>query len=238
MNDANQIKDMILGWGAHMAGVADIQSLDGLPAIPSDLLEPFTNAISIGVHLPVDIFGGISDRPTPGYIAVYREANAILDEVAAKTATHIESLGSRALAIPASEILDRENWMGAVSHKAVALAAGLGWQGKNLLLITPRHGSRVRLVTVLSNAPLKTDAPMKNRCGRCSRCHDACPAGAIKNVNTNSHYESRNEALYFDQCARKLSEEFAKLPGIGAPVCGICIRVCPFTGKGKIRMGI
>jgi len=113
--------------------------------------------------------------------------------------------------------------------------AGLGWQGKNLLLITPEYGSRVRLVTVLANAPLKTDAPIKNRCGNCMLCRDACPVGAIKGVNTENHYRDRDEALYFHKCVEKLAGEFAKLPDVGAPICGICIKVCPFGRKLKTK---
>jgi len=145
----------------------------------------------------------------------------------------LQSDGFSALPIPASQVLDRKNWQGAISHKAVARMAGLGWQGKNLLLITPRHGSRVRLVTVLTDAALVCDAPLKNRCGKCRRCSEACPVDAIKGVNTEHHYANRNEALNFKKCADKLVNDFAKHPDIGAPICGICINVCPFGQKKK-----
>jgi len=133
--------------------------------------------------------------------------------------------------IPASQVLDEENWYAAISHKAVARMAGLGWQGKNLLLITPKYGSRVRLVTVLTKAPLDVDGPIKNRCGECSACQDACPAQAIKGVSTESHYKSRNEAMHFSRCKEKVVGEFAKIPEVGVPICGICIKVCPFGRK-------
>ena len=129
----------------------------------------------------------------------------------------------------------REDPMG-YSRKTWQKMAGLGWQGKNLLLITPQYGSRVRLVTVLTDAPLIVDGPVKNRCGKCMLCRDACPAGAIKGVNTHDYYQNRNEALHFDKCVVKLTGEFAQLPDIGAPICGICIKVCPFGrkfGKGN-----
>lgn len=90
---------------------------------------------------------------------------------------------------------------------------------------------RVRLVTVLTDAPFIADAPPKNRCGNCMLCRDACPAGAIKGVNTENHYTNRNDALHFSRCVEKLTGEFAKLPEVGAPVCGVCIKVCPFGRK-------
>jgi epoxyqueuosine reductase QueG len=111
--------------------------------------------------------------------------------------------------------------------------AGLGWQGKSLLLVTPQYGPRVRLVTVLTDAPLVPGAPPRNRCGKCMQCHDACPANAIKGVNTKDHYQDRNEALDLFRCAEKLTREFAQAPGIGSPICGICIKVCPFGQKMK-----
>jgi epoxyqueuosine reductase QueG len=137
------------------------------------------------------------------------------------------------LTIPASQVLDRENWEVAISHKVVVRMAGLGWQGKNLLLITPEYGSRIRLVTVLTDAPLNIDQPVENCCGDCTLCQDVCPVGAIKGVNTKDHYKTREEALYFDRCVEKLTGEFAQIPNIGASICGICIKACPFSRKFK-----
>jgi epoxyqueuosine reductase QueG len=126
-------------------------------------------------------------------------------------------------------VLDRQNWLGAISHKAVACLAGLGWQGKSLLLVTPQLGSRVRLATILTDAPLAFDEPIKNRCGICKRCQEACPAQAIKGVGIQDHYKDREEALFLDRCAEKLVRDFAVLPEIGTEICGICIKVCPFS---------
>jgi epoxyqueuosine reductase len=137
----------------------------------------------------------------------------------------LQKEGFHSLPVPASQVLDEKGWYGAITHKAVARMAGLGWQGKNLLLITPQYGSRVRLVTVLTEAPLTAGTPLKNRCGNCMLCRDACPAGAIKGVNTVDHYEDRGEALHFERCMERLTTEYAKLPHIGAAICGICIKV-------------
>jgi epoxyqueuosine reductase QueG len=226
-----QIKGKILGWGAGLVGVADIEPLKQLRVHPPDLLDSFSRAISMAVQLPVSVFEMISDQPTPIYSAIYQTANRILDEIAFKTASTLQGDGFNSLPIPASQVLDLKNWYGAISHKAVARMAGLGWQGKNLLLITPQYGSRVRLVSVLTTAPLHVDSPVRNRCGKCMLCRDACPVGAIKGVGTKDHYKDRNEALYFSKCVEKLTGEFAKIAEIGVPICGICIKVCPFGRK-------
>jgi epoxyqueuosine reductase QueG len=226
-----EIKTKILNWGADLIGVADVAPLKALKVHPADLLSGFNRAVSIALQLPVSIFEAISDKPTPIYSAVYQTANRMLDELAFKTAVLLQKDGFSSLPVPASQVIDKKNWYGAVSHKAVARMAGLGWQGKNLLLITPQYGSRVRLVTILTQAPLAADSPIKNRCGTCTMCRDACPVSAIKGVGTDGHYKNRNEALYFSRCAEKLTKEFANLPGVGASICGICIKACPFGRK-------
>jgi epoxyqueuosine reductase len=231
--DTNRIKSKILDWGADLVGVADTGSLNELRVNPPNLLQGFARAVSIAIQLPISVFEGISDKPTPNYSSVYKTANLILDQLAYKTAVAFQKEGYHSLPIPASQVLDRENLYAAISHKAVARMAGLGWQGKNLLLITPQFGSRVRLVTVLTAAPLAVDTPIKNRCGDCMLCRDACPAKAIKGVNTTDHYKDRNEALHFSRCVNQLTIEYAALPGIDAAICGICIRVCPFGRKIK-----
>ena len=230
-----KLKDRVIGLGADLVGIADSEPLKELKLNPPDLLEPFSRAVSIALKLPLAAFDQISDRPTPIYKSIYQTANLILDEIAYRTAMALQNDGHYSIPIPASQVLDQENWYGAVSHKAVARMAGLGWQGKNLLLITPRYGSRVRLATILTRAPLDVDGPVKNRCGDCTACQDACPAQAIKGIGTETHYKNRNEAMYFSRCAEKVAGEFAKIPEVGVPICGICIKVCPFGRKIQTR---
>lgn len=231
LNYTEKTKDRMIGFGANLVGIADIEPLKELRLDPPDLLEPFTKAVSIAIKLPVAVFEQIVDRPTPIYKSVYTTANLILDQIAFRSAMALQNDGFHSLPIPASQVLDQENWYAAISHKAVALMAGLGWQGKNLLLITPQYGPRVRLVTVLTSAPLDIDGPVKNRCGDCTACQDACPARAIKGIGTETHYKNRNEAMYFSRCVEKVTGEFAKIPEVGVPICGICIKVCPFGRK-------
>ncbi len=233
-NYSDWIKKKAREYGASLVGVAELDPLKALRVDPPDLLEPFTKAVSIAVALPRMIFEQIRDRPTPMYKHIYQTANSVLDHIAFKVAADLQYEGFRSLPIPASQLLDMENWYGAISHKAVARMAGLGWQGKNLLIITPQFGSRVRLVSVLTDAPLFADGPIENRCGKCTICKDACPAGAIKGVGTPTNYKERDEALYFSRCVEKVVGGFSKIPEIGVPICGICIRVCPVGRTRKI----
>ncbi len=218
----------VIKLGANLVGVADTEPLKELTLDPPNLLDSFTRGVSIALRLPGAVFEQITDRPTPLYASIYQSANRILDEIAFHTVNILQRDGFNALPIPASQVLDRKNWYGAITHKAVGRMAGLGWQGKSLLLVNPDYGPRIRLATILTDAPLKIGRPIKNRCGECNLCRDACPARAIKGVSTKDNYKSRQEALYFSRCVEKLTGEFAKLPDVGSPVCGICIKVCPF----------
>lgn len=229
--DAALLKRRARAWGASLVGVAALERLAGIETEPADLLSGFSRAVSLAVRLSDPVLDGITDRPTPLYAQHYQKVNALLDELALRVSLEIQKAGARALPLPASQVLDPQRLTSYLSHKAVAVAAGVGWQGKSLLLVSPQFGPRVRLVTVLTDLALTPDAPLKNRCGKCTSCRDACPAQAIRGVNTDSHFASREEALRFDLCRAKVLDEFAKLPHITGGICGVCVSVCPFGRK-------
>ncbi|WP_320175494.1 4Fe-4S double cluster binding domain-containing protein [Maridesulfovibrio sp.] len=218
-------------WGADLIAVADTTRMAGMETRPDDLLDNFPRAISIAVQLADGIIDTIVDKPTEIYSQHYQRVNALLDNIACRVSSFIQNNGGKALPIPASQILCEERFISYISHKAVAINAGLGWQGKSLLLVTPQYGPRIRLVTILTNLDIPADEPIKNRCGKCTKCTDACPAGAIKNVNTVLHYSSRNEAVDLSSCVDHLN----KVSGYGnvaAYICGVCVASCPW-GKKK-----
>ncbi|MDR2449327.1 MAG: tRNA epoxyqueuosine(34) reductase QueG, partial [Prevotellaceae bacterium] len=67
-----------------------------------------------------------------------------------------------------------------VFEKAWAARAGLGWVGKNNLLVSPVFGSFVFLAALVTEAELLYDEPLESRCGNCERCVAACPTGALE----------------------------------------------------------
>jgi epoxyqueuosine reductase len=216
--------------GAFRFGVADLEGLAGLPTQPSGLLLPFRRGISLAVRLDDTVVDGLLSEenprpgePTPAYAQLYAQANQRLDEMSTRVARFLQGRGCRAVAIPASETLLGHS--GALSHKAVARQAGLGWIGRHLLLIVPGAGPRVRLSTVLTDALLPAGTPVAGDCGSCRACIDVCPIGALRLV-PYEEYPPRHEALDVAACNEYLYG-FARSPAIGRPICGMCMAVCP-----------
>lgn len=208
--------------GASLFGVARVEPLMGkfcfLPAGGIDNL-PF--AISLGVHLSDKVLEGIEDGPTPLYFFHYQRVNILLDEMALRITFHIQNEGFDALPIPASQVIDWQRQRGHLSHKHVAREAGLGWIGRNNLLITPKFGSRVRLVSILTDIPLKPGEPVQRDCGDCRNCISLCPAHAIV-----------DNPLGFDHigCYERI-KALCKERNIRHYICGICIKACPGMGR-------
>ncbi len=227
MDPAAELKAFCAESGADLAGIADLSLFgEAWRTIPGDLLLPYTRAVSVAIRLNDAIMDAIDDLPTPAYAEHYRAVNTDLDRLTTRIIGWISGQGYRVRAVPASKIEDTENLLGAVSHKAIARMAGIGWQGKSLLIVSLEHGPRIRLATVLTDMPLAPDRPMEQRCGSCSECTNACPAGAIRNISAKGRYESREEALFFSRCVERTLVN-SKLPGIGARICGVCVTVCP-----------
>ncbi|MFH1138223.1 MAG: 4Fe-4S double cluster binding domain-containing protein [Pseudomonadota bacterium] len=233
MDRYNEIKEFALSLGVDFFGAADLESFKADENIQVGLLAGFTRAISLGAALSREVIDDLVDRPTPHYSHHYQTVNNLLDQAALRVSGFIQRRGFRALPVPASQILDWENWLGAISHKAVARMAGLGWQGKSLLLINPEVGPRIRLVTVLTDLNLPPDQPLANRCGKCRECEQACPAGAILGRPFGDGYRARSEAWNVEACVEHLTNKFGQLNGVTALICGLCIKACPFGRRGK-----
>ncbi len=142
--------------------------------------------------------------------------NFLLDRVALSLASFIQKRGFNALPIPASQIIDWEKQRAHLSHKKIGYLAGLGWIGKNNLLINPELGARFRLVTILTDMPLKVDQPLKDDCGNCRNCLSVCPVNAIKENPEDFDYLT---------CFEKL-KEFRKEGISNQYICGICVKAC------------
>lgn len=220
-----EINELAKKLGADVFGVADLDLLREYETYPANLLDGFNFGISIGVKVPDPLFDSLpASRPL--YSRYYVVANDMLDRIAFELSRAIEREGYKALPIPASKVLAGLHWRSYISHKAIARAAGVGWIGRNLLLVTPQYGPRVRLASILTDMPLKAGKPSRNRCGICRECIDSCITKAL-HYSEFDDYPEREEVFEVDKCAEQL-KEFANDPDIGTMVCGICIKVCPW----------
>jgi epoxyqueuosine reductase len=212
--DYQRLKDLALSSGASLFGVADITELRRNFHLPSKKLFPL--AISLAYRLSDPIIEELKDRPTLLYYHHYKQANYFLDRLALMLSSHIQDEEWRAIPIPASQTIDWDRQLGHLSHKKVAQRAGLGWIGRNNLLVTPQFGARVRLVTILTDMPLPPDSPSDEGCGSCRDCLPVCPVGAIK---------ERQEDFEHIKCFEKL-RQFRKLGYVGHHICGLCVKAC------------
>ena len=116
---------------------------------------------------------------------------------------------------------------GAVLEREWAMRAGLGWFGKNTMLLGTRAGSWFFLAELITEAALAPDVPTEDHCGRCTRCLDACPTGALA------------EGLVMDarRCIAYLTIEhrgaiptaFRSQLGPWIFGCDVCQEVCPWN---------
>lgn len=112
---------------------------------------------------------------------------------------------------------------------AVAQRAGLGFIGRNGLLITEEFGSYVYLGEIITNLEFSPDSPVPFGCGECTRCVDACPTGALlgdgrMNAQLCLSYQTQTKGMMDEQFRRKMGHVIYG--------CDICQIVCPYN-KGK-----
>lgn len=211
-----KLKNFALEQGISLFGVADITNIREEFLLDKNLKTKFQNAISLGKRLIDSVLEDILDRPTPLYFHHYRQVNFFLDRTALLLSSYIQELGFKALPIPASQIIDWEKQRAHLSHKKVGYLAGLGWIGRNNLLVNPEFRARFRLVTVLTDTPLEADRPLNKDCGKCRKCLEPCPAQAIK---------EQKEDFDHWACFEKL-KEFRKMGIVGQHICGVCVKAC------------
>lgn len=211
-----KLKEFCRSLGLDLFGVADIQNAKKEFMISPELLNKLDKAIVLGGRLSKTVLAELVQAPTRLYSFHYRTLNSLLDQSALKATIYIEDQGYLALPIPTSQILDWEKQTGHLSHKKMGEFAGLGWIGRNNMLVNEKFGSQFRLVTILTNMPLAIDKPVEGDCGFCHACVKACPAGAVKeNPGDFDHLKCFDAIKNFQRL--HLAEQY---------ICGVCVNVC------------
>jgi len=116
---------------------------------------------------------------------------------------------------------------GPILEKPIAANAGLGWQGKSTILIEPKRGTWSFLANIVTTLSLPADEPVKDRCGKCSRCIDVCPTGAI----TAPYQLDATRCISYLTIEHNgvIPEEFRRAIGDRLYGCDECLDVCPWN---------
>ena len=212
IQNTKELKSFITNLGIDLVGVADLQTLKGMPiGVPSvseNFTEKYTHAVIMGLQL-----GKLGRKTARG------EESFFLEKGAFHVLRYLEEKGHRTLIIHTEEEFDPVERMGLMSLKVLAKGAGLGWQGRSLLIISPEYGPLHRLVAILTEMPLQADKPIPNQCGDCSLCIDECPVGALTLTAFDDHPVHREDVLDIEVC-------------LGDNSCMACIEACPWV-KGN-----
>ena len=147
-------------------------------------------------------------------------------ELRARLETLGRELGGRhRVLVDANQHVDRE----------AAARSGVGFYGKNTMLITRRHGSWVVLGTLVTDVDLVRTPVLRAGCGDCTICIDACPTGALDEPGT---LDATKCLSYWTQAPEPVPEAYRSELGSQVYGCDICQDVCPWNrGVEKRRAG-
>ena len=201
---------------------------------PRQLLPDARSIIAVGMNYYADAEEGPGTptiEPGRAIFARYARGDDYHEVMAAKLKILLESLKAWAGAaadgrvyVDAGPLLERE----------VAQRAGLGWFGKNTMLINTRRGSYFFLGEIVTNVALTPDAPAVGGCGTCRKCLDACPTGAIV---APYQIDARRCLSYLTIEKRgAMPEAFQPAIAAGNRIygCDICQEVCPFCQRRSV----
>lgn len=230
--DTDILKDYLKSLGATLVGIGDVR--EGLACE----FRHLPIAISIAIAHPPIKSSLISEGITSAYCNQFPVVDARLEKIQKKSRLYLRSMGWKAFGIPPDTDKQDPRFAACLyrlfPHKTAATCAGLGWIGKNGLLVTEEYGARLSWATVLTNAPLKvSEKPYtRSECGDCERCKRVCPAGAISGTAW-ARESSHGPLIDVEKCAGQLAKHNQIL---GKYLCGHCIVACPIGKKAKLNL--
>ncbi|MBI5634056.1 MAG: epoxyqueuosine reductase [Nitrospirae bacterium] len=209
--NADPLKQYLKSEGATLVGVGDVTE-----ALSKEIIH-LNRGIAIALNRNLN-----------------RETIRLLARLQGLSVAWLSARGYRNLSIPPDSDRQKDKLITRLyklfCHKTAATCSGLGWVGKNGLLINRQYGSRLSWATVLTNAPLDADEPVReSECGDCVLCVMHCPSGAVKGDHW-SISNPRRKLVAYDKCAALKSRRQTL---DGKPNCGFCVTVCPYSRNGK-----
>jgi len=121
---------------------------------------------------------------------------------------------------------------GPMLERDYAASAGIGWHGKSTMLLNREFGTWFFLAEILTTLEFAPDSAQKNYCGRCTRCIDACPTGAI----TAPHQVDARRCISYLTIELKGSIPSELRPLIGDRIygCDDCLDACPWNRFARV----
>ena len=162
------------------------------------------------------------DHPERGAISVYAQGKDYHDILKGK----LKQLASHLATSSGADVKVFVD-TAPVMEKPLAAAAGLGWQGKNTMLVSREHGSWLFLGAVFTTAELPPDTPEDDHCGSCRRCIDVCPTAAFP---APYQLDARRCLAYLSiEHKGHIPVEFRRPMGNRIFGCDDCLAVCPWN---------
>ncbi|MGI5892186.1 MAG: 4Fe-4S binding protein [Bacillota bacterium] len=223
-----EIEQFAFEHGADEVAFADLSQASAyLQNEYGDKWQAFTRAVVIAVHFPQAIVQELLKGPSHTYLAYYDILNNKINEIGLLLANKLSKKGYTSYPIPASQRISDNKLAAVFSHRFAAYLGGLGWVGKSCNIVTEKNGPRLRLGTVLTNAPLDCGKPVENLCKDCRLCMEICPAHAIKDHlwQENQSICQHIDALACHNYLMEIRQSFGKR------VCGLCLAACPYSIK-------
>lgn len=245
MLEARVLKELAHQSGFALAGVARAQPLDP---------EPLDNWIAAGHHASMAWMSSSRDtrldpaRLLPGArtvlalgacymtsahrldapIALYaqgRDYHAVMRDKLKVLRRHLGALDPTLRTFATVDTAP-------IQEKAWAARAGIGWLGRGGLIVTPEHGTRVVLATLILDRDVDAfDAPQPSRCGECARCLEACPTGALLG---EGRLDARRCLAWqsIEETEGAYRPELKPMADAGIFGCEACQRACPWNRAG------
>jgi epoxyqueuosine reductase len=190
---------------------------------PETLLEGARTVVSAALcywHDAGDPPRGHGRLPRYTWYDAYSELREKLDALGRRLG------GSYRVLVDANQHVDRE----------AAARSGVGFYGKNTMLITRRFGSWVVLGTLVTQAELEPTPPLDADCGSCTLCIEACPTGALDEPGV---VDANRCLSYWTQSGSSIPDPYREELGDQVYGCDICQDVCPWNrGIEKRRAGL
>ena len=154
------------------------------------------------------------------YADEYNVVNNVLNDVCTRLASVLDGFPLRATSELGKKVRSVEEYypFAKISHRTVAEHAGIGYRGKNELIVTKQNGAAVRFNSFITPVELDRDEKVEDLCGDCRACLDSCRILLRK-------AELRN---YRQQCMERINAL-----NLRYPVCGICLKACYERGNWR-----